>query len=85
MTKEEISAEILHGETLKEFVVGASHGRRFLVISNFVVSSQYNQIIAQFEKLLEEECCYIAKDFVMKHRKAIPQISMLDDIAEVTD
>lgn len=45
----------------------------------------YNQIISQFEKLLEEDCSFIAEEFVMKHRKAIPQITMLDNILEATN
>lgn len=45
----------------------------------------YNQIIAQFERLVEEEHSYIAEEFIMKHRKVVPKITMTDNILETTE
>ena len=87
MTKEmeEISSEILDGEVINAALVSfVCYGfiNRIIIFKWFILS-QYNQIIAQLERLVEERNSYIAEEFVMKHRKVIPKITMMDNVVEV--
>lgn len=48
-----------------------------------VTSLGHKQLIAQLDRLLEEENAYIAKDLIMKLRKQVPVMSILGDINEI--